>query len=303
MKTYILISALVALIASTNGLPRRIKRLNNALGIPKESEVLWDILDIGNLTLKVDGFESLLADYETALNERDDLITIMNYNISTLKAEIFNISTDLAEATRCTAVDWSWNCCTTANPCSLGKGDCNSDSECGGDLICGVDNCQRDFGFGHINADCCIDASMLRHHVSEECTCQTMTITLNGTVVSHQGGRAGDYQESVMVNGHPSWINRDHAIWYADGMDDWVVGSIGSRGKDISGIQAVGQGTTCPNSIASTNWDYWNGSSWISFNSSSVISVSCSQAKVLNGEVHGANSTMAHESDEIRNED
>ena len=87
MKTYILISALgnvfiiqtlretfifsqfhwihllflVALIASTNGLPRRIKRLNNALGIPKESEVLWDILDIGNLTLKVDGFESLLG--------------------------------------------------------------------------------------------------------------------------------------------------------------------------------------------------------------------------------------------------
>ena len=73
----------------------------------------------------------------------------------------------MAEATRCTAVDWSWNCCTTANPCSLGKGDCNSDNECGGDLICGVNNCQRDFGFGFSTADCCIDASMLRHHVSE----------------------------------------------------------------------------------------------------------------------------------------
>jgi len=300
MKTYILISALVALIASTNGLPRRIKRLNNALGIPKESEVLWDILDIANLTLKVDGFESLLADYETALNERDDLITIMNYNISTLKAEIFDISTDLAEATRCTAVDWSWNCCTTANPCSLGKGDCNSDSECGGDLICGVDNCQRDFGFGHINADCCIDASMLRHHVSEECTCQTMTITLNGTVVSHQGSRASDYQESVMVNGHPSWINADNAIWYSDGSSDWAVGDIELRGGDVYGIVANNKGTICPNS--NTYWNYYNGTSWVSA-SSSDISFSCSQAKVLNGEVQGANSTMAHEDDETRNED
>jgi len=86
MKTYILISALVALIASTNGLPRRIKKLNNALGIPKESEVLWDILDIANLTIKVDGFESLLGDYETALNERDNLIMAMHTNISTLQA-------------------------------------------------------------------------------------------------------------------------------------------------------------------------------------------------------------------------
>jgi len=79
MKTYILISALVALIASTNGLPRRIKRLNNALGIPKESEVLWDILDIANLTIK-------LADYETALNERDNVIMAMNTSVSTLQA-------------------------------------------------------------------------------------------------------------------------------------------------------------------------------------------------------------------------
>jgi len=86
MKTYILISALVALIASTNGLPRRIKRLNNALGIPKESEVLWDILDIANLTIKVDGLESLLADVETALNERDSVIMALNTSTTLLQA-------------------------------------------------------------------------------------------------------------------------------------------------------------------------------------------------------------------------
>jgi len=96
MKIYILISVLVALIASTNGLPRRIKKLNNALGIPKESEVLWDILDIANLTLKVDGFESLLADYETALNERDNVIMAMNTSISTLQALVLGLENVVA---------------------------------------------------------------------------------------------------------------------------------------------------------------------------------------------------------------
>ena len=86
-------------------------------------------------------------------------------SISSNDAEISIISNDVAEATRCTAADWSYSCCTTSNPCSLGKGDCNSDSECGGDLICGKNNCLREFGFGDSGLDCCIDG--LRHHVSE----------------------------------------------------------------------------------------------------------------------------------------
>ena len=49
--------------------------------------------------------------------------------------------------------DWSY--CKN-NVCSLGQGDCDSDSECSGSLICGLNNC-RDF---HANAsfvaDCCI---------------------------------------------------------------------------------------------------------------------------------------------------
>jgi hypothetical protein len=105
-----------------------------------------------------------------------------------------------------------------------------------------------------------------------------MTISLSGAVLSYQGGFAGDYHESAIVNGHPSWINANYAIWYADGAADWHFGSIENRGRDIAGIRADGQGTTCPTSIASTNWDYWNGNLWVSF-SSSVISVTCSQAK------------------------
>ena len=66
----------------------------------------------------------------------------------------------LKKATRCTTVDWSgsYDCCTSANPCSIGQGDCISgdDTTCLGDLKCGVNNCLSEFGFGDSSADCCI---------------------------------------------------------------------------------------------------------------------------------------------------
>ena len=50
-----------------------------------------------------------------------------------------------------------------------------------------------------------------------------MTISLSGDVLNYQGTRAGDYHESAIVNGLPSWINGDHAIWYSDGFSDWAL--------------------------------------------------------------------------------
>jgi hypothetical protein len=108
-----------------------------------------------------------------------------------------------------------------------------------------------------------------------------MTMSLSGAVLSHHGSRVGNYKESAIVNGHPSWINANHAIWYADDLNDWVVGKIEARGSNVIGIQASGQGTTCPTSIASSDWQYYDGSSWKWF-SSSVMSLSCSQAKGKN---------------------
>merc|ERR1719494_1812379 len=35
------------------------------------------------------------------------------------------------------------SCCTAANPCGLGEGDCDRDDHCTGDLTCGIDNCDR----------------------------------------------------------------------------------------------------------------------------------------------------------------
>ena len=73
--------------------------------------------------------------------------------ISSNDGDILSISNDVAAATRCTALNWDYNCCTSANPCGLNQGDCDSDDECSGDLSCGLDNC---IGFGVTDADCCM---------------------------------------------------------------------------------------------------------------------------------------------------
>jgi len=58
-----------------------------------------------------------------------------------------------------------FDCCTKEHPCGVGGGDCDTDSECAGDLICGEkeeesNNCQTDFPssdtFWEATADCCI---------------------------------------------------------------------------------------------------------------------------------------------------
>ena len=43
-------------------------------------------------------------------------------------------------------------CCSTSNPCVEGHGDCDADSECIGNLICGTDNCVN---FPSSASDCC----------------------------------------------------------------------------------------------------------------------------------------------------
>ena len=58
-----------------------------------------------------------------------------------------------------------WSCCSSSRPCSIGKGDCDRDSDCAGGLICGTNNCERNFGKTGSNwssaADCCIGIYIL----------------------------------------------------------------------------------------------------------------------------------------------
>jgi len=47
------------------------------------------------------------------------------------------------------------SCCTEEYPCGEDEGDCDSDSDCAGDLICGKDNCPRGTTFED-GDDCCV---------------------------------------------------------------------------------------------------------------------------------------------------
>lgn len=58
--------------------------------------------------------------------------------ISRVSRETSNSPVDISRL-RCKGTDTG--CCTEDEPCDLGDGDCDEDSQCRGDLICGDNNC------------------------------------------------------------------------------------------------------------------------------------------------------------------
>ncbi len=52
-----------------------------------------------------------------------------------------------------------WSCCDVTSPCDVGGGDCDFDSHCSGNLICGSNNCLTDYSSSGSDwssaADCC----------------------------------------------------------------------------------------------------------------------------------------------------
>ena len=54
---------------------------------------------------------------------------------------------------QCTECDNVWSCCSSANPCNVNQGDCDTNEDCIGDLVCGISNCiGSEFP---PNVDCC----------------------------------------------------------------------------------------------------------------------------------------------------
>lgn len=49
----------------------------------------------------------------------------------------------------------SWGCCSPSKPCPEGEGDCDNDSECSGNLVCGSNNCKKWNSKAHSAMDCC----------------------------------------------------------------------------------------------------------------------------------------------------
>ena len=54
--------------------------------------------------------------------------------------------------TVCDGNPYDNECCSAKHQCEDSQGDCDSDDECSGDLICGKNNCPAHFP---LSADCC----------------------------------------------------------------------------------------------------------------------------------------------------
>ena len=52
--------------------------------------------------------------------------------------------------------DYNHECCSVENPCGEGEGDCDSNGECKGNLVCGSNNCGSKFPTSE--ADCCTES-------------------------------------------------------------------------------------------------------------------------------------------------
>ena len=52
-----------------------------------------------------------------------------------------DVGADCCEEPGCRGYVGQGSCCTSGSPCEEGGGDCDSDKECAGDLVCGSNNC------------------------------------------------------------------------------------------------------------------------------------------------------------------
>ena len=81
----------------------------------------------------------------------------------------------------------------------------------------------------------------------------------------------GDYQISTEVDGKPSWINNDYAIWYKSIHNSWFIGDSNDIGQSLCYFYAYNDFS---DPTADDNqWFYWNGNSWTSPSNPEDISI------------------------------
>ena len=61
------------------------------------------------------------------------------------------------------------NCCNATSPCNIGQGDCDTDDDCIGNLVCGKQNCGP--GFFWDSTDCCTTLVGLYFLIIFACIC------------------------------------------------------------------------------------------------------------------------------------
>ena len=117
------------------------------------------------------------------------------------------------------------------------------------------------------------------------CECQTISVSLNNSVLLHQSSRQGNYQRAGKVNGKSSWISSSNtALWYNTVSDDWMIGSVADLGTGTGGISSTGnQGmSSCPYNVPLNAWMYWNDG-WI-IGDANDIRIECFTGNLINNQ-------------------
>ena len=92
------------------------------------------------------------------------------YNIPKIIFYSYNSPPNVISGPTCDGIpSTDWTCCSVANPCDVGEGDCDNDSECVNDLVCGYNNCQPGVSGSNWNsvADCCQGAPHYLKYLSK----------------------------------------------------------------------------------------------------------------------------------------
>ena len=100
---------------------------------------------------------------------------------------------------------------------------------------------------------------------------------MKNVLLESQGKRQGIYQKSAEVNGKPSWVSNNQAIWWISQHNEWGIGDLTSLGTDIRGITGVTDDKSksgLPNNQKYT-WKYWNGKSFITTPGPNDINIEC----------------------------
>ena len=78
-------------------------------------------------------------------------------------SNIFMYILSMSVTSGCDAIANDGSCCTSTNPCAMGEGDCDSDSDCAYGLECGTDNCQYFDSAWPSTSDCCAKGNKIMH--------------------------------------------------------------------------------------------------------------------------------------------
>ena len=66
-------------------------------------------------------------------------------------------------ASGCNASNNDGDCCSSSNKCGIGEGDCDKDSHCADNLVCGDDNCKSFDSAWSSSRDCCTTKGKTKH--------------------------------------------------------------------------------------------------------------------------------------------